>query len=211
MKSLIALQVLFAAVLLWTCFCRLVHTDENTRREVRWAFWFELVCAGLVLGAPFLPLLLPAGQAGWPPGTTPLWCWVAMLFAAALVRVVTAIHWRNGQVPAAFQRNGVMPNRRIGDTLALGLVVMAVASFIAWPQLAVAQAQAPVPDGWRQIDGDMVYMPQDSEMKCGDPKGCVAFTVDGLRALLAKANGTCGRIPSMPEVEPSTKKPGREA
>ena len=55
----VILQMLLAAALANSCFCRLVRTDSETIREVRLAIWFEALAAGLVLGAPVMPLLLP--------------------------------------------------------------------------------------------------------------------------------------------------------
>ena len=99
--SLVILQMLLAAALAHSCFCRLVRTDSETIREVRLAIWFEAMAAGLVLGAPVMPLLLP--EADWEPGTTPTWIWLVLLLAAALVQIVTSRYWRGG-VPVDFQK-----------------------------------------------------------------------------------------------------------
>ena len=99
--SLVILQMLLAAALAHSCFCRLVRTDSETIREVRLAIWFEAMAAGLVLGAPVMPLMLP--DADWDAGTTPTWIWMVLLLAAALVQIVTSRYWRGG-VPVDFQK-----------------------------------------------------------------------------------------------------------
>lgn len=97
---LVFVQMAFASALLWSCFCRMVRTDDDTIREVRWAIWLESIAAMLVLGAPLLPALAP-GHVDWPAGSTPLWIWLALLVAATLVQIVTARHWKHG-VPLSF-------------------------------------------------------------------------------------------------------------
>lgn len=98
---LTGLQMLMAAGLMYSCFCRLVRTDDNTIREVRLAIWFEAVAAGMVMGAPVLPALVP--EITWQVGTTPRWIWLALLIAATLVQLATSRYWRDG-VPHDFQR-----------------------------------------------------------------------------------------------------------
>ncbi len=97
---LLGAQMLLGAALAWSCFCRLVRTDADTKREIRWAICFEAGSALLVMGAPVLPILMDNNW--WPPLTTPWWTWLALLAAAAAVQVVTATHWRYG-VPLSFQ------------------------------------------------------------------------------------------------------------
>lgn len=108
---LLLVQVIFAAGLFWSCFCRLALTDRRTVREIRWAIWLEGVAAGVVLGAPILPLLVPEllgrGPWRWQVGGTPTWAWALLLIAAALVQFSTARHWRRG-VPPDF-REGESP------------------------------------------------------------------------------------------------------
>ena len=99
--SLVILQMLLAAALVYSGFCRLVRTDSETIRVVRIAIWFEALAASLVLGAPVMPLLLP--EADWEPGTTPTWIWLVLLLAAALVRIAISRYWRGG-VPVDFQK-----------------------------------------------------------------------------------------------------------
>lgn len=104
---LVAAQMAFAAGLAWSCFCRLVRTDARTEREIRWAIWLQGVAAGLVLGAPILPLLVPEllghGHFKWQPWSTPVWVYVVLLISAALMQWTTAKFWRDGP-PASFQR-----------------------------------------------------------------------------------------------------------
>ncbi len=76
----ILLQLLLAAALAWSSFCRMVLMDHRTRDDVRLAIWAQGVAAGFVLGAPFMPLLWH--WAAWPPGDTPAWvCWACWLVA----------------------------------------------------------------------------------------------------------------------------------
>jgi hypothetical protein len=107
--ALMIVQMVFAAGLAWSCFCRLVRSDTETQREIRLAIWLQGVAAGLALGAPVLPLLVPelhgAGVIRWLPGHTPMWIYVLVLIAATLMQLVTAKFWRDGP-PAAFQTRG---------------------------------------------------------------------------------------------------------
>ncbi len=93
----ITVNVVLCAVLFWTCFCRLVRTDMQTRWEVRTGF--------AVLGAVALALLL--APFGWMlpclPGGNPGWGQVWLLAAIVLVQGLTARFWRD-QVPPHFQR-----------------------------------------------------------------------------------------------------------
>jgi membrane protease YdiL (CAAX protease family) len=106
-ELLLLIQIAGAAGLFWSCFCRLVKTDAETIREIRWAIWFESVAAALVIGAPFLPLLVPELYGEdlfrWQPYTTPKWIWVLLLLAATIMQLVTAKFWRRGP-PSDFQR-----------------------------------------------------------------------------------------------------------
>lgn len=101
MNELIVLQMVLAAGLFYSCFCRMVRTDDDTIREIRLAIWFEAVAAGLVFGAPFLPLLV--NQLDWPAGSTPEWVWVILLLATTLMQFVTSRYWRH-QPPGPFQK-----------------------------------------------------------------------------------------------------------
>lgn len=100
MDWLLLPQSAFAMALGWSCFCRLVRTDDRTIREIRLAIWFEGVAAGLVLLAPVMPLLDPV-HFTWTAWSTPSWVWLVLLVAATLVQVATAHHWRDG-VPRDF-------------------------------------------------------------------------------------------------------------
>jgi len=97
---LLTLQLIFASSLAWSCFCRMQRMNSKTKREVRWAVWFESVAALLVLGAPYLPILSPA-EVSWSPGETPTWIWLSLLTASALARIATSKSWVTG-VPVAF-------------------------------------------------------------------------------------------------------------
>lgn len=98
----LVMQLLLALVLAYTCFCRIVKTDADTVREVRWAILFEGVAAGMVLGAPFMPMLMPR-EIHWPAWSTPPWIWLTLLLAVTLVQITTARFWENGKAPAQFQ------------------------------------------------------------------------------------------------------------
>ena len=69
---------LACAALLWTCFCRLVRTNEHTKPATRFAFWLLSFAAIISTASPYL---------GWG-GTD--WPTVILLGAAALVQTVTA-------------------------------------------------------------------------------------------------------------------------
>lgn len=97
------LQLVFSAVLIWSCFCRLVVTDDQTIREVRLAIWLEGVAAMLLMSAPVLPLVSPQ-TLNWPAFTTPSWVWLVLLASAMLVQVVTSKHWKHG-TPTSFLKD----------------------------------------------------------------------------------------------------------
>ncbi len=102
-EVLMVVQVALASLLAWTCFCRLALTSARTLREIRWSIWFLGTVAGLVLGAPLLPLLDAAFT--WPPGTTPAAIWLLLLLAIVMVQVSTSRHWRHG-TPPSFRKEG---------------------------------------------------------------------------------------------------------
>lgn len=183
MKSvnpLLLVQLAVAAVLLWTCLCRITRTDENTFREIRWAFVFEGFAAGLLLGAPFLPLLDPH-RYRWEAGTTPWPVWLVLLVAAAAVQVSTAKHWREHGCPVEFQRGG----RPTG--LALAAVLLVIGSLTAAPRMALAQASGEPP-----AVAAMVMQPGQA-VRCAAAEGCVIFTHAALVATLADAiEKSCG-------------------
>lgn len=99
----ILLQAVLASMLAWSCFCRLVKTSARTLREIRWSIWFLGIVAGLVLGAPVLPLLDAAFT--WPALSTPAEIWLLLLLAVVLVQVATSRHWRAG-APPSFTKEG---------------------------------------------------------------------------------------------------------
>jgi len=176
-QLLLGVQLVLAAMLMWSCFCRLVKTDSDTYREVRWAFLFEGTAAGIVLGAPFLPWLMPE-QIHWRPGTTPQWAWLALLASVAAVQIVTSRHWVTAKgVPAAFQRHGTLP-RIAGGGLGIAAVALLVAAFVAWPQLAIADAE-------EQITTPIYRMQPGETVTCVAADGCVVFTRQALLTELA--------------------------
>lgn len=91
---LIAYELLCAA-LFYTVFCRLVRSNNQTRRLVRLAF--------LVLGT--VSAMGMAAPLAW--GLHPDWMTVALLASFLLVQVVTAIYWQDG-VPITFRRGGML-------------------------------------------------------------------------------------------------------
>lgn len=103
MTILVLVQMICAAALAWSCFCRLVRVDLDTHREIRLTIWFEGLVAGLVFGAPVLPLLVP--EISWAPWSTPRWVWLALLVAATLIQLSTSRFWHNG-VPDNFKTMG---------------------------------------------------------------------------------------------------------
>lgn len=109
--TLLVLQMGFAIVLMYACFCRVVKTNEETVREIRWAIWLEGVSAGLMFGAPVLPELVyqfrGTGVFQWLPGMTPEWVYVLMLVSAALVQLSTARFWQFTP-PNDFQTRGFL-------------------------------------------------------------------------------------------------------
>lgn len=96
-------QLVFSAVLIWSCFCRLVVTDDQTVREVRLAIWLEGVASMLLLVAPILPLMAPKTFV-WVVFSTPSWAWLLLLASAMLVQVVTSKHWKHG-TPTSFMKD----------------------------------------------------------------------------------------------------------
>jgi hypothetical protein len=186
----LVVQLAVAAVLLWCSFCRLTKTDADTVREVRWAFLYEMIAGGMLLGAPFMPMLMP-DHAHWPAWSTPTWVWLAVAFAFALVQVIAAPHWAHGVAPPSFQRHGMMRRNTDYRSASLAVIVLVVASLVAWPQMAVAQAAPPAPTPL----GAIAPYAYGQGLVCGNKSGCVSFTVEALRAVLQKAGGTCGRIP----------------
>lgn len=187
-EMFLAVQLLLAAVLAYSSFCRWVHTDANTYREIRWAIWFEGVAAGMVFGAPFLPKLMP-NDVHWQPWTTPSWVWLTLLLAVTLVQLTTAAYWRGGKVPPEFVQ------RRPVAMGALAAVLLLLAGFTAAPRMAVADA----PSDWTEITDEISFHQPGTEIRCNDPRGCILASPSALQELLIEAGGSCGRIPPFPK------------
>lgn len=100
MNAVVLAQMTIAGALAWSCFCRLVRVDLDTNREIRWCIVFLAVVAGLVGGAPILPILMP-NEITWAPWTTPTWVWLELLLATTLMQMSASKYWRAG-VPAPF-------------------------------------------------------------------------------------------------------------
>lgn len=83
--------------LFWTCFCRVVRTDNNTEPAVRAAFCV-LASVALAVGVAPFGLLSPLIRVETIPITQ-----VLLLAGIVLVQGLTARYWRDG-VPPHFQR-----------------------------------------------------------------------------------------------------------
>ncbi|MGE4243706.1 hypothetical protein [Ramlibacter sp.] len=136
-------QAALAGLLMWTCLCRVVKTDQDTHREVRWAIVFEGLAAGLVLGAPVLPILMP-NEATWAPWTTPLWVWIALLAAVALVQIVTAKYWAGGRPPEQFQGRNVVPMSGVGVFAFVVLINFGLFSVISEARAQTTEVTSPI-------------------------------------------------------------------
>lgn len=77
--------------LLWTCFCRLVHTNNETIPAIRFAF-FALGSTALVAAAA--PWVWEY-EAGWPA--------LIITLATLVMQIITSRFWRQG-VPHRLQR-----------------------------------------------------------------------------------------------------------
>lgn len=182
---LLVAQLLLAAALMWSCFCRMVRTDHDTAREIRWAFLFHFIAAGFAFSAPWLPLVMP-DVGYWKPGSTPRWVWVALLGSMSVVELATAKLWLQGKAQARFTRS---PTLRAAFGMATaGLVALMVAA----PRLSIAQAERPAP-----AESSMAHMAPGQRFQCTHSAGCIVLTPTALGQLLHQANGTCGRIPSV--------------
>lgn len=196
---LLLTQLVLGATLMWCSFCRLVKTDRETMREVRWSFIFQMIAGGLVFGAPVMPELMR--EATWEPWTTPYWVWIVLLASYSFIQLTTAVHWASGKVPTLFQRRreGDKPTPFFNGWPMAVVSVAVVLAFLIGPAVAIARAVAG--DNWRHVPGDVAFMPPGSESRCGNAAGCIVFTVEGLRSLLRQAGGSCGRIPPLPGPE----------
>jgi hypothetical protein len=175
-QILLLAQLALAGMLVWTCFCRIVKTDSDTHREVRWAIVFEGLAGGLVFLAPFLPMLMP-DHATWRPWRTPQWVWLTLLGSVALVQLVTAKYWAAGHAPQQFQRRSTIPHAGGGVFAAL-LIVLAVT--VHAPS-AFAQDEPKLPV-YPMEPGDLI--------RCGSVLGCVGMSVDVFEKLLAMARAS---------------------
>jgi hypothetical protein len=196
MTVLFFLQLLLAAMCVWASFCRLTKTDDSTYREVRWSILLQGAAAGLVFGAPFLPTLMPEA-AHWRPWGTPRWIWLVFVGAVTIQQLVTMKHWLAAQ-PLIFRRPSPsspapawhLPPR--GMTYAV--ILMGVGLVTSVPHLVAAQSGiAAVPN---QGGASVVAVGPGDSVRCTDAEGCVSFTIEALRGLLATAGGSCGRIPA---------------
>lgn len=82
-------------VLLWTCFCRAVRTDQSTRFDIRLSLWALGLASLICIGAPVY---------GWQPDTVVM----TLLASVVLVQVSTSALWRQG-VPGSFANGPHMP------------------------------------------------------------------------------------------------------
>lgn len=97
MSAVVIANLALCAALFWTCFCRLVRTDEGTATPVRFGFVVLASCA-VACGLAPLGLLDPL-----LPAERPSWAQVLIVGAMVTVQGLTARYWRNG-VPCHFQR-----------------------------------------------------------------------------------------------------------
>jgi len=167
---LLAIQLLFSLILMWSCFCRLVKTDNETSPPVRWAVVLELAAAGLVAGGPFAPYLMPA-DATWAPLTTPTILWVLLLCSVAMVHLVTARAWAIAAAAAALKRSQAAIQRWITT---LGIAAAVAALFVLSPSTRV-QAQ----ELFTRLD-------KGQTVTCRAEAGCVGMSLETFREI-AKA------------------------
>lgn len=176
---MLVLQLVLASALMWATFCRLVKTDGETYREARWAILFLFVAAGILLGAPFLPMLMP-NSAHWEPWSTPEWCWFILLLATLIEHLVLARAWRSGHVP-----EGLKPRRAGASNMVMPVLVAVLTVVAAYtPQVhAKAQAQAPA----QEVAGDVAMLSPGQALECLHPTGCVGMTYEAFAVLLQAA------------------------
>jgi len=82
--------VLACLVLVYTGFCRLVHTNVHTLLCIRGTFWLLTVAAAIAAAA----VLVWGYRPGWPSAL--------LASCVAAVQVAASILWRDG-VPQAYQ------------------------------------------------------------------------------------------------------------
>ena len=91
MTAAVVVNTVLCVALVWTCFCRIVRTDDNTHADVRLAFCALATVAGVCLMAP----------VWW--GMQPQVPQLALEGAALAVQVLTARYWKYG-VPTHYQK-----------------------------------------------------------------------------------------------------------
>jgi hypothetical protein len=74
--------------LIWSCFCRLVKTDDTTVPQIRFAFWLLFVSGMLAALAPSYGWV----RADWPVSV--------LIISFVVMQKVTSIYW--AKVPAQF-------------------------------------------------------------------------------------------------------------
>lgn len=195
-QVLLIVQLVLAAMLVWTCFCRAVKTCADTHREVRWAILLEGLAGGLVFGAPLMPVVMQPSERYWSPTwaewSTPWEVWLVLLFAVTLVQVVTAKYWAAGQAPVQFQRS---PAERSGGVVFAGMLLMVGLVSLAPAARAQDQREA--------ITVPIATIEQGQVVRCAAPEGCVIFTRMALALELARfADAACGPAPAPAKPEP---------
>lgn len=98
----VIIQMGLAAVVFYSCFCRLVRTDHHTRRVLRWAMTLKAASSVFLGWAPLLPLAAPR-EFHWVAWSTPDWVWLMFLAAAALLQCVCAPFWTSAASMNVFQ------------------------------------------------------------------------------------------------------------
>lgn len=93
---MIVIHEMLCAALLYSCFCRAVKTNRETKLPILLAF-YVLSCTAVFV--TFAPIVM-----AWAPDPVSL----ALLAAITLVQTVTAQHWRYGP-PEHFQCSELEP------------------------------------------------------------------------------------------------------
>jgi ABC-type transport system involved in multi-copper enzyme maturation permease subunit len=82
--TILVVHEVLSFLLFYTCFCRAVKMDHNTRKAVLLSFWLLSIASVLCI---FAPLAL-----AWEPDIVS----VFLLFAIVVVQLVTSSYWRHG-------------------------------------------------------------------------------------------------------------------
>jgi hypothetical protein len=90
MSPLFLIWEVLCCALLYSVFCRLVHTTVSTRISVRFAIFFLGLAALVGIGAPLY---------GWEPDPVSI-----LITAACLLMQLVAAHFWRGGVPRNFQK-----------------------------------------------------------------------------------------------------------